>query len=251
MPAPSNAKTVLINGAAGYIGKYLREGFKDRYNLKLTDIKGEEGADIIIADLRKFEDMLEVTRDVDVVIHLAAHPGDRDFHTLLLPDNVEGTYNVFEAARQNNVERIVYASTNHVIDGYPKDRIVTSDMAIRPDSMYAVTKQFGESLGCLYADKHGMSIVCVRIGSPLPDDHPGLRTGRRALSTWLSIRDMVQLFGLCIDVEGLTFEIFHGISANARRYWDIYHAQQLLGYEPQDNAEQFAADVEAHEKKQK
>ena len=125
MPSQTNKKTILITGAAGSIGKYLRDGFQDRYDLKLTDIRAEEGADIIIGDLRKIDDMMNITRNVDVVIHLAAHPDDRDFHTQLLPDNIEGTYNVFEACRQNRVERIVYASTNHVIDGYAKDRYVT------------------------------------------------------------------------------------------------------------------------------
>jgi uronate dehydrogenase len=246
----SRKKTVLITGAAGYIGKFLRQEFAERYNLRLTDNRPEEGADIQVADIRDPEAMLRVTAGVDAVVHLAAHPGDRDFHTLLLPDNIAGTYNVFEACRQNGVGRIVYASTNHVIDGYTKDLYVTSDMAIRPDSIYAVTKQFGESLGCLYVDRHGMSIVCIRIGSALPEDHPALRTSRRTLSTWLSVPDLAQLFGLSIDTEGIGFEIFHGISGNTRRYWDIYHAQRVLGYAPQNNAERFAAEVEAHEKSQ-
>ncbi|MBM3264000.1 MAG: NAD(P)-dependent oxidoreductase [candidate division Zixibacteria bacterium] len=241
-------KTILITGAAGFIGKFLREGFRDRYDLRLTDIRPLEGEDIRIANLSDMDTMREITAGVDAVVHLAAHPGDRDFHTMLLPDNIAGTYNVFEACRQNGVPRIVYASTNHVIDGYTKDRYVTSDMAIRPDSLYAVSKQFGESLGCLYSDRYGMAIVCVRIGSALPEDHSALRTSRRCLSTWLSVPDLVQLFGLCIDTEGLKFEIFHGISGNTRRYWDIYHAQRVLGYSPQDNAERFAAEVVTHEK---
>jgi uronate dehydrogenase len=244
-------KTVLITGAAGYIGKFLREGFRDRYDLKLTDIRPAEGEEILLADMGDMNAMLEVTAGVDAVVHLAAHATDKDFITELLPVNIVGTYNVFEACRRNNVGRIVYASTNHVIDGYTKDLYVTSDMAIRPDSMYAVSKQFGESLGCFYADRYGMSIVCVRIGSALPEDHPALRTARRPLSTWLSVPDLVQLFGRCIDTEGLTFEIFHGISGNTRRYWDIYHAQRVLGYQPQDNAERFAPDVEAHEREKK
>ena len=243
----ADKKTVLITGAAGYIGIYLREAFRNRYNLRLTDIVPIDGEDVTIANLGDIDTMMDVTENVDAVIHLAAHPGDRDFHSKLLPDNIAGTYNVFEACRQNGVSRIVYASTNHVIDGYTKDRLVTSDMAIRPDSMYAVSKQFGESLGCFYSDRYGMSIVCLRIGSPLPDDHEGLLKNRRLLSTWLSIRDMVQLIGLSIDVEGLQFEIFHGISANTRRYWDIDHAHNVLGYQPQDNAERFAADVDAYE----
>lgn len=243
-------KTVLITGASGYIGKFMQEGFAGRYHLRLTDNRPMDGVDLIVADIRDLNAMLEVTKGVDAVVHLAAHAKDQDFHTLLLPDNIAGTYNVYEACRQNNVGRIVYASTNHVIDGYTKDVYVTSDMPIRPDSMYAVSKQFGESLGCLFVDNHGMSIVCVRIGSALAEDHAALRTSRRCLSSWLSVPDLLQLFGLCIDTEGLKFEIFHGISGNTRRYWDIYHAQRVLGYQPQDNAERFAAEVEAHEKSQ-
>lgn len=109
-------------------------------------------------------------------------------------------------------------------------------MSTRPDSNYGVSKAFGEALGRYYSDKFGISIICLRIGSFLGEEHP--RLNGRLLSTWLSNRDMIQLTKLSLETE-MIFGIFYGISNNTRRYWDIGNTQRLLGYFPEDDAEDY------------
>jgi hypothetical protein len=152
--------------------------------------------------------------------------------------NVDGTFKVFEAARLAGVRKIVFASTNHVTGMYERaGQPVNPEMVIRPDSLYGVSKAFGEALGRFYVDQYGLSVICLRIGSfqPMPRN-------QRMLSTWLSPRDCAQLVWRAIE-SGVDFDVFYGISGNSRRYWDISNAQSLLGYAPEDDAEAFAAEV--------
>src|ERR671918_2932844 len=136
---------------------------------------------------------------VDVVVHLAAIPGEDSF-SRLVEANVFGTYNVFEAARQAGVRRVVFASTNHVTGFYPRGEGVGPSDPVRPDSLYAVTKVFGEALGRLYADKWGLEVVCIRIGSF------GKRpTTVQALGMWLSERDGAQLFTKAVTAPTIGF----------------------------------------------
>ncbi|MCU1439966.1 MAG: 3-beta hydroxysteroid dehydrogenase/isomerase family protein [Rhodoglobus sp.] len=232
---------LLITGAAGRFGAVMRSGLAraDR-ELVLTDIVPIEGAPqgslVTTGDLSDLGVALEIVRDVDVVVHTAGIPDEAPFDQLLR-SNIEATFNVFEAARLNGVRRVIFTSSAHVVGLYARDEPVDEFAPVRPDSLYGATKAFGEAIGRLYADKHGLEVACIRIGSfrPEPED-------RRQLSTWLSPRDAVQLVDRCIGAERLSFSIVYGISANAERWWSDSTANEL-GYHPVDDGQAFAARI--------
>ena len=234
-------KRILITGAAGKIGSALREGLRGRYPLlRLTDIApldpAQAGEEIVHADLSDLAALEAAMRDIDCLVHLGAVPGE-DTWDKILPNNVIGTWNVFEAARRQGVRRVVYASSHHAVGFYRRARVIDQNVVPRPDGVYGVSKVFGEAVGRLFADKHGLSVACLRIGAfrDTPAD-------RRMLHVWLSPRDAVQLVGCCIDAPDYNFIVVYGVSDNARnRYRNSDLA--FLGYRPQDKAEDYAADI--------
>jgi uronate dehydrogenase len=147
------------------------------------------------------------------------------------------TYNIFEAARRAGVRRVVLASSSRVTGLYPQTVRVGPESPVRPDGHYAVSKVFGEALGRLYADRHGLEVVCLRIGTFL--EQP---TDVRHLSTWLSPRDCIQLIRRCLEAKELDFMVVYGVSANTRR-WCSVDGWGRLGYTPRDDAEEFASNV--------
>jgi len=173
---------------------------------------------------------------IDCVVHLGGVPKEGPWDAIL-NHNIADTYNVFEAARQCGVERVIFASSNHVIGYYRVGKTVGIDDPQRPDSRYGVSKVFGEALGRLYADKHGMSVACLRIGSfrERPEN-------ARQLATWVSPRDLTQLVRRCIDAPHYRFLVLYGVSNNTRSRWRNPHAA-LVGYVPLDNAEDYAAEL--------
>jgi uronate dehydrogenase len=232
---------ILITGAAGLIGRTLREGLRGRYPvLRLSDIApldpAREGEELAPADLSDLAAVEAAVRGVDCVVHLGAVPGE-DTWDKILPNNVVGTWNVFEAARRHGVRRVVYASSHHAVGFYRRARVIDQNVVPRPDGIYGVSKVFGEAVGRLFADKHGLSVACLRIGAFR--DKP---TDRRLLYVWLSPRDTVQLVGCCIDAPDYHFITVYGVSDNARsRYRNV--GLEFLGYRPQDKAEDYAADI--------
>ena len=238
---------ILITGAAGRIGRTLRAGLGKRHRLlRLLDLAplgaaaaGEEVVHADIGDLAAMEATLE---GIDCVVHLAGVP-EEDVWEKILPANIVGTYNVFEAARRRGTRRIVFASTNHVVGFHPRDRRLDETVMPRPDTRYGASKAFGEALGRLYADKHGISVACLRIGSfqVKPQDE-------RQLATWISPRDTVELVRCCIEAPDYHFLIVYGVSNNRDRRW-FDRASRLLGYSPQDDAEAFAAEIRARGEK--
>jgi uronate dehydrogenase len=237
---------VLMTGAAGDIGSCLREGLRPLVNeLVLTDLRPlapVAGERFVQADLADRDEMLDAAEGVDAVIHLGGIPSEAPFDELLGP-NVVGTFNVFEAARRNEVPRVVFASSNHAAGFYPVQETLSGREAARPDTLYGVTKAYGEALGHLYVDKFGLDVVCIRIGGFL--ERP-LQV--RDLSTWLSHGDAVRLFVACLTAPDVGFRVVYGASANTRLRWDLSPAREL-GYEPQDDAERYAGEVagEPHE----
>ena len=238
-----SALRVLITGAAGNIGRTLRTHLKGRYALlRLTDVApqapaeaGEEVATVDIRDMAAVERSME---GIDCVIHLAAIP-EEDSWDKILPMNIEGCYNVFEAARRQGVRRVVFASSNHAVGFHRRETFIDTQVQPRPDGRYGVSKVFGEAVGRLYADKYAISVACLRIGSFRASDRP---SESRHLLTWISHRDMAQLARRCVEHPAYHFVVVYGVSDNLRNRWDNTPAK-FLGYRPQDNAEVFAAEV--------
>ena len=236
---------VLITGAAGGIGRRLRTDIRGLYPIvRLSDQApldpagpGEEVMNADLADLAACETMCT---GVDGIIHLGGQAIEADWETVLQA-NIVGCYNLFEAARRQGVKRVVFATTNHVIGFYRRGQRIDHAVPPRPDSRYGVSKAFGEALGRLYADKHGLRVLNIRIGNY--GDRP---LDRRRLSIWISPRDFLQLARIGLEHPDLHYEIVYGASENDRTWWDNANAYRL-GYRPQDESELFAPDILAAE----
>ena len=236
MPAP---RTVLLTGAAGGLGTLMR-GLLPAYGYELrlfdaTPIEGEP--DAITADLGDKEALREAVRGVDAIIHLAGISLEASFDKILR-SNIEGTYNLYEAAREQGVRRIVFASSNHAI-GYtprplPGDPLIPIDTPRRPDTFYGLSKSFGEDLAQLSWDKPALETVSVRIGSCFMEP-----TSVRMLSVWMSPGDGARLFHAALTADEVGHTVVYGSSDNTRLWWDLTTARSL-GYEPQDDSEQYA-----------
>ena len=188
------------------------------------------GEEVVDADLSDFQAVSRATADVDVVVHLGAIP-DEDTFPRLLRANIVGTYHVFEAARRCGVRRVVFASTNHVTGFYPASQRIGPDDPVRPDSLYGVSKAFGEALGRMYADKFGLEVVCLRIGAF--GDRPSDANSARM---WLSPGDGVRLVRRSVDAPGVGFLVVYGASKVPHPFWDDPNAARI-GYEPEDELE--------------
>ena len=237
-------KTVLITGAAGDVGSYLRRELAGKYRLRLSDRKNlvkSKGETFMRADISKMSDALKITKGVDAIVHLGGYSVEGPWEAIHKA-NIVGCYNMFEAARKNKVKRILFATSNHAVGFYRRDQTIDHRVYIKPDGRYGVSKVFGEALGSLYSDKYGMEVFLMRIGNvnPTPID-------KRRLSIWISPRDIAQLVSIGIDHAGIRFEIVYGVSGNTRSWYDNSNAVRL-GYRPQDNAEDFARDILAKEK---
>jgi nucleoside-diphosphate-sugar epimerase len=231
-------KKLLITGPGGRVGTQIVPLLREHFALRLLDArKLEAGGDdeLLQGDIRDFDVLLNACRGVDAVLHLAAIPDEDDFHSRLLPMNLAGGYNAFEAARQAGVRQFIFASTGQTVLNYPKGYWLTTEMPVRPSTVYGCTKVFGEALGRHYSDIHGMHVICIRICWFQPYDSTIIRTHPDARREWCSPRDLTQLITKSLGSD-VKFAIFFGVSNNTGRFWDISNAQQLVGYAPQDDA---------------
>lgn len=225
---------VLLTGAAGFVGEILRRHWGDRFDLRLADIKPIGDAEAIELDIADYDAMRSACQGVETVVHLAADPSpNADFYDSLLGRNVVGTYNVFEAAaREAGCRRIVFTSSVNAILGYRPETPVPWDAPIFPINVYGATKCWGEALGRVYAHSHGLSTICVRLGSPRfaqdgdwDPDEP---------SMGISPRDTAQLFARCIEATDVDYAIVHGVSNHRKSWMDLEINRRVLGYEPED-----------------
>ena len=238
-------KKIVLTGAAGRLGSYLREpmtGWADE--LVSTDIVDDigklyPGETYIKGDLANLDDMLRVLDGAEMVVHMGAYADEGPFEKLLGP-NFVGSYNIWEAAHQHGLRRVIYGSSIHAVGMYPKNEFISVDAAHRPDTFYGLAKCFTEDLGSLYWDKRGLESVHMRILSCAQVNNA------RALGSWLSYDDLIQLVQRCVDTPVTGFSVIYGVSNNDRAPVDNAKAS-FLGYRPKDNAEQFATEVLANE----
>jgi uronate dehydrogenase len=233
----SKSLPVLLTGAAGKLGTWLREHLAKRPGgVRSTDIRAFgpsiPGETISLGDLADASVVERLLEGTSAVVHFGAIAGEDTFERIL-QSNIVGTQNVLNAARRHGVKRIVYASSIHTVGFYPTFERIDADAPSRPDSYYAVSKLFGENLARLYTEKAGMDIACLRIGVVLREPQ-----APRNLWTWLSVPDLYRLVDACLDSPPFGFSITFGISNNRRTWWN--NSKSAVQFLPRDDAERYA-----------
>ena len=232
---------IVLTGAAGRLGSYLREPLgKLCTQLVSTDIADDIGnlypeEAYVKADLSKLDEISNVLKDADVVVHFGAI-GDEAPWDDILNANIVGAYNIWEAAYQNGVPRVVYASSIHAVGMHRSEDKIGVDVSHKPDTYYGLAKCFAEDLASLYWDRRNIESVCMRICSCAQVNNV------RALGTWLSYDDLIQMVEKAVLARDVGFQIVYGVSNNDRAPLDNSNARSI-GFEPNDNAEQFAKEV--------
>lgn len=236
---------LLLTGAAGGIGRAIRHRVAEfARHVRISDLPGVLQGDaapheeIAPCDLADRDAVDALAMDCDAIIHLGGVSVERPFEEIL-PANIQGTYNLYEAARRHGVRRIVFASSNHVTGFYRQDEVVSPEDPPRPDGYYGVSKAFGEQLARFYFDRYGIESVCVRIGSSFPEPKD-----RRMLTTWLGYDDLEQLVRRAMFVPEVGCLIVYGVSANRDWWWDNDAAAARIGYVPAQTSEPWRARIE-------
>ena len=233
---------VLLTGAAGSIGRVLTLGLTDRGHeiVGLDRVPQPEGHDgrWHTGDCTDPDAVAAVFDEerLDAVVHMAGHPDEASLADSLT-SHVVTTAALLDAMVEHDVRRLVYGGSNHAVGRTPRADLVGIDVRPRPDTFYGVAKVTAEALMSLYADRYGIDAVSCRIGSFL--ERPETV---RNLSTWLSHDDCVRMVDAALTTPAPGFAVLYGISANTRAWWDL-EPGRALGYEPQDDAEDFLSTI--------
>nr|WP_024309153.1 NAD(P)-dependent oxidoreductase [Pseudomonas sp. P818] len=235
---------LLLTGAAGGLGKVLRQRLRPYANiLRLSDI-GEmapaEGPneEVVRCDLADKAGVHQLVEGVDAILHFGGVSVERPFEEIL-GANICGVFHIYEAARRHGVQRVVFASSNHVIGFYKQDQRLDANSPRRPDGYYGLSKSYGEDMASFYFDRYGIETVSIRIGSSFPEP-----ANRRMMSTWLSYDDLTQLIERALYTPNVGHTVVYGMSNNREVWWDNSQAAHL-GFTPKDSSEVFRDKVEA------
>jgi uronate dehydrogenase len=237
-------KRLLITGAAGNLGTEMRSRLKHMAEtLRLADMTDiadpAPNEEIVKCDLSDLAQVEEMVKGCDGIVHFGGRSVE-DTWKVIRDSNLEGVYNLYEAARKHGQPRIVFASSNHATGFYRQDEVIDNTIYPKPDGLYGVSKVFGEMMASMYWHKFGIETASIRIGSSFekPSNH-------RMLSTWLSFDDLARLIERIYDVPRLGCPVIYGNSGNTQTFWDNTKVD-WLGWKPQDNAEDYRAEVDAN-----
>ena len=236
---------LLLTGAAGKLGSVLRPALRSQVAfLRSSDIRPLSEAEaaatneeLIVADLSDPSTAARLVENIHAVVHFGGIALESDYNSISRI-NINGTYYLYEAARQAGVKRIVFASSVHAVGFYDQLDVIDASVPQRPDTLYGLSKAFGEDLARLYWDKYGLETVCIRIGSSFPEP-----IDRRMMLTWLSFRDLIQLVSRSLTAPRVGHLTVYGISDNYGTFWDNRLAG-ILGYRPEDTSEVYREKIE-------
>ncbi len=243
MEVDSEPRTVLITGACGNLGRKLRAAWEDVYDLILLDANpGPDDSDVFRVDLSNWdEDWTTHFHGVDTVVHLAANPDEGTPLDELVQPNLDAMVNVFNAAALAGVDRIVFASSNHVMGEYKGlgDEPIKAELPPRPGNPYGVFKLVGERLGKSLAEAFDLTFIALRIGWVQEGrNRPDSIADEWGKKMWLSNHDLILLFDSAVEaeIEDSRFVVVNGVSRNHGTRWDLTDAAEILGYLPEDDA---------------
>jgi len=228
---------VIVTGGAGQLAGFLRPHGPVGWKTVFADIVAPAGTSVVPLDVTNPSTLVKAFSGAHAVIHLAGLATHGVWHELSRL-NIDGTYNVLEAARLAGVRRVVYASSNHTAGFHRRgESPLPATVPPRPDSLYGASKAAAEALCSVFADVHGSDIVCLRIGSCTPTP-----TTRRELATWLSPSDFRGLVQAALDAPpGHRLRIVWGVSANRDAWWSGSEGA-ALGFVPVDDAATVAVE---------
>lgn len=230
-------KNILVTGGLGRIGSIICPMLEEKYNVTIFEshrkTNENNARNIIYGDITSLEDIERACENIDAVVHLAAISDEDDFIEKILPTNIGGVYQLFEAIKNCGIKKVVFASTFQTIWNYPNSITINTKMPPRPFNMYACSKLFGEAVAKFYSEKFGISVACLRIGYFLNYDHDWLQDSEKSKG-WCSPNDLLQMIVKSIECKDLKYEIFFAISDNDNAFLDIENAKTILGYQPID-----------------
>jgi NAD+ dependent glucose-6-phosphate dehydrogenase len=242
---------VLLTGAGGHVGRTVFEGLRDDYDWRLmyhSQPADEPDVPYFTGEVQDPEDVRPAMEGVNAVIHLAGDPRPDAPWGSVLANNIDGTHTVYEVAVEQDVETVVYASSNHAVGAFETeerkptlyrpegDLLLDGSEFPRPGNKYGISKATGEIIGRYYHDEYGMSVCNIRIGN-LNEDYPPLDY-ERGQAMWLSTRDCAHIHDRALQAD-YDFEIVYGISDNDRKYYSLERAKEVLAYEPKDNSAEW------------
>lgn len=227
-------KTLLVTGAAGGVATRVRPYLRDRYRLKLLDLREATGlADnetALLGDIADPALVREAAKGVDGILHLAcSYSLDIDFEATL-DANYRAQLLLLDACREFGIDRFVFASSHHVVGHHRIDGFAGDDAPIAPDGFYALSKVFGEAACALYTHRHGIKTLSIRIGNADTE----VADGRRQ-HIWVSGRDLAQLIRIGVEHEAITHDVVYGVSRCPAPFFANARAAEL-GYAPEDDA---------------
>jgi uronate dehydrogenase len=234
------SRPVLVTGASGRLGAVLaRDLAAEGFALRLTDLKPypgalPPGATFRVADLADAEAFARMAEGCGAMLHFGGIPNDNPGFAPIAAANIAGMHTIYEAARLAGA-RVVFASSNHAVGFHPRERRLSIADPTRPDGFYGLSKVYGEQMGRLYWDKHGVESVNLRIGSCCPEP-----TDARMLSTWLSPADLARLCAAAVRAPRTGWALVWGASANIASFWGE-DDRARIGWQPQDSAEPWRA----------